>query len=606
MAAPNPLVRDRDVDFLLYEVHDVARLCALPAYAHHDRETFDLYLRAAARLARERLYPAFKAMDEAPATLTEGRVQTHPAMAELWGQLVDLGLLTAARPESVGGAGLPSVIATMGYLYLMAGNGAAVGFALLTSGAAHLIESFGDDALREFFMARMYAGEWTGTMALTEPHAGSGLGDLTTKATPIPGRERLYRIQGSKIFISGGDQDFRENIVHLALARRVGDFPGSRGISLFVVPRLRPIDGDLGRAELEGNDVATSQLVHKIGWRGLPSLGLSYGESDECYGWLLGEPGQGLAYMFQMMNEARLLVGANGVATASAAYHESLAYARERTQGRRLDRGGGSGPVAILEHPDVRRMLLRQKAIVEGAMGLLVAAATYADLAAAAPDAATRERARLLLDLLTPVAKSFPAERGFESTSLALQIHGGYGYSSEYLPELWLREQRLNSIHEGTTGIQSLDLLGRKVVAGGGRPLLLLQEEIAADLAECASIGADEPLAAAIHEEVERLLWLTQRLAGRGLAGEATGMLAHSVDYLTLFSNLVIAWQWLKIANAARRALARGAGDDGDYYAGKIEAARYWIRTELADNARLAGLCADGESSYLDVPDRGF
>ncbi|MCB9704619.1 MAG: acyl-CoA dehydrogenase [Myxococcales bacterium] len=605
MSSANPLVRERDVDFLLHEVHDVMRLCQLPAFAHHDRETFDLFLESAARLARERLFPLFKAMDEAPAVLEGGRVRVHPAMDELWGHLCELGILSAGRPEAVGGAELPSAIATMGYLYLMAGNGAAVGYALLTSGAAHLIESFGDETLRRVFMERMYAGEWTGTMALTEPQAGSSLGDLTTRATPVAGREGVYRIQGSKIFISGGDHDFRENVVHLVLARRLGDSPGTRGISLFVVPRRRPVGGDLEASELEDNDVATSQLVHKIGWRGLPSLGLSFGEVDDCLGWLLGQPGHGLSYMFQMMNEARLLVGANAVATASAAFHESLAYARERLQGRPLGARGGA-PTPIVAHADVRRMLLRQKAIVEGGISLLIETAAQADLAAASPVAEERERARLLLDLLTPVTKTFAAERGFESTSLALQIHGGYGYSSEYLPELWLREQRLNSIHEGTTGIQSLDLLGRKVVASGGRPLLLLREEIDADVAACRALAADDELADALVVESDRMIDLTQRLGARGLAGEVTAMLAHSVDYLTLVANLIIGWQWLRIANAARRGLVAGKGGDDEFLRGKIEAARYWIRTELADNARLARLCADAEPSFVEIPDGGF
>lgn len=607
MAAINPLVRDRDVDFLLYEVHHAERLCQLPVFAEHERETFDLFLASAAKLARERLFPLFRAMDEQPATLVDGRVQDHPAMGELYGQLVELGLLTANRPEAVGGAMLPQSISTMAYLYLMAGNGGAVGFALLTAGAAHLIESFGSDALAQLFMAKMYAGEWTGTMALTEPQSGSGLGDLTTTATPIPGREDegLHQIRGTKIFISGGDLQFRENVVHLTLARRSGDPAGTRGISLFAVPRLRP---DPASGELVFNDVHSSQLIHKIGWRGLPSLGLSYGESDDCHGWLVGEAGQGLTYMFQMMNEARILVGANATATASAAYHESLAYARERTQGRRLDRKGDSAkPVAIIEHPDIRRMLLRQKAIVEGSMSLLVATSIYADHAHYAQTPAERERAQLILDILTPVTKSFAAERGFESTSLALQIHGGYGYSSEYLPELWLREQRLNSIHEGTTGIQSLDLLGRKVVAKGGRALSVLSEELRADIEEARRSGVDAELCDAVKIEVARVTGLTQVLAARGLGGDAAGMLAHSVDYLTLFSNLILSWQWLCMAGAACRGLGGDVDDrSADYYRAKVEAARYWIRTELADNARLAALCESGEDSYLKVPDAGL
>ncbi len=606
MPSQNPLVRDRDVDFLLYEVHDALRLCALPHYADHDRETFDLFLGSAARLAREQLFPCFREMDEQGSVLVDGRVQVPRSMVALWRQLCDLGLVSASRPFEVEGGQLPSTISTMAYLYLMAGNAAAVGFALLTSGAAHLIETFGDDALRQAFMARMYSGEWTGTMALTEPAAGSALGDLTAKAEAIPGREGVYRISGSKIFISGGDNDFSKNIVHLTLARRVGDAAGTRGISLFVVPRMRPVDGDLSAEALEFNDVQTSQLLHKIGWRGLPSLGLSYGEAGDCMGWLLGEPGHGLKYMFQMMNEARILVGTNATATASAAYHQSLAYARERTQGRRLDRRGGD-PVPLIEHPDVRRMLLRQKAIVEGSMSLLVEAALAADFAEQSTSEEERERNRLLLDLLTPVTKSFAAERGFESNNLALQIHGGYGYSSEYLPELWLREQRLNSIHEGTTGIQSLDLLGRKVVSGGGRAIAVLEAAISAEISRARAEQCDEPLTLAVEAELARMVELTRTLAGRGAAGDVLGMLGHSVDYLTLMGNLMIAWQWLRMAGAAERGL-RGAlaAERAFYYKGKIAAARYWIRTELADNARLAGLCLSAEDSFINAPEGGF
>ncbi|NVB37981.1 acyl-CoA dehydrogenase [Pseudenhygromyxa sp. WMMC2535] len=605
MSAANPLVRDRDVEFLLHEVHEVMRLCALPDFADFDRETFDLYLESAAKLAREVYYPTFKAMDEDGAKLVDGRVVTPPQMRALFDAAVELGLLTAERSEAVGGAGLPQSISVVGYLYLMAGNAGAVGYPLLTSGAAHLLESFGSPLLQERFMAKMYAGEWTGTMALTEPGAGSGLGDLTTTAAPVEGDnpEGVYRVRGSKIFISGGDHDLRENVVHLTLARRVGDPAGTRGISLFAIPRMRPTaDGGL-----EFNDVHTTQLIHKIGWKGLPSLGLSFGESDDCLGWLVGEPCKGLSYMFQMMNEARLLVGANGTATASAAYHESLAYARERVQGRHLDRRRASGPVAIIEHPDVRRMLLRQKSIVEGSMSLLIATAGYADRSVHATDADERQRAKRILDILTPVAKSFPAERGFESTSLSVQIHGGYGYSSEYLPELWLREQRLNSIHEGTTTIQSLDLLGRKVMADAGRGLMALSEDIRVDVEGAKRCGVDEDLCQTVKLELVRVGELTAMLGQRGVGGDAVGMLAHSHDYLVLFSNLILAWQWLRVAGAACRGLGAQTGDEvAEFYRGKLEAARYWIRTELADNARLAELCETGEDSFLKVPDGGW
>ena len=381
---PNPLLRDRDVDFLLYEVLDAPALTALPAFAEHTRETFDLYLQSSRRLAREVLFPAYKAMDESPARLANGRVTTHPRMHEIWPQLVELGVIGATRPTEVGGQSLPLTVAVLAHGYLMAANLSAYGYVGLTTGAAHLIEAFGDDALKREIMTRMYAGEWTGTMALTEPQAGSSLADVTTRATPRS--DGTYSIYGSKIFISGGDHDLTENIVHMTLARIDGAPAGIKGVSLFAVPKRRLEDG-----RLVPNDVHVAGVIHKIGWRGLPSLALTFGEGGDCRGWLVGEPHKGIGYMFQMMNEARIMVGLNGVATASVAYHESLAYARTRPQGRPIASRDPKKPqVPIIEHADVRRMLLRQKAIVEGGLLLVTFAAWHADLARAPP---TRPRA---------------------------------------------------------------------------------------------------------------------------------------------------------------------------------------------------------------------
>jgi butyryl-CoA dehydrogenase len=358
------------------------------------------------------------------------------------------------------------------------------------------------------------------------------------------------------------------------------------------------------RGVLTDNDVAVTGLIHKIGWRGLPSLALAYGERGDCRGWLVGEPHQGIRYMFQMMNEARIMVGLNGVATASVAYHESVAYARGRTQGRPVTaRDPAAPPVPIAEHADVRRMLLRQKAIVEGGLVLIARVSAYADLAHHAETAAERDRAQLLLDLLTPVAKSFPAERGFEANALALQIHGGYGYSSEYLPEAWLRDQKLNSIHEGTTGIQALDLLGRRAVARGGAGLVALGAQISAACTRARAAGVEAAWIAAVERAVGVVGALTTELANRGLSGAADAMVMHASDYLELFGTVVIAWQWLELAAIAREALAgslpRGrASRDAGYYQAKLAAAQYWIRTELPRVDHLAALCRDGEDSY--------
>ncbi|NUP13424.1 MAG: acyl-CoA dehydrogenase [Polyangiaceae bacterium] len=593
MTTTNPLLREADVDFLLYEVLEVERLCALPAFAEHGRDTFDLFIREARRLARDVLFPAYRAMDEAPPKLEEGSVRVHAKMRDIYPQLVALGLIAATRPADVGGQQMPLCVATFANAYLMAGNLSAFGYLGLTTGAGHLIEAFGDPALKELFLPALYEGRWTGTMALTEPHAGSSLADVSTVATPS--EDGTYRIRGAKIFISGGDHDLTENIVHMTLARVEGAPAGIKGVSLFAVPKFR-----LERGALVDNDVAVAGAIHKIGWRGLPSLAMAYGDRGDCRGWLVGKEHRGISYMFQMMNEARLMVGLNGVATASVAYLESLDYARTRPQGRAAAARDPLSPqVPIIEHADVRRMLLRQKAIVEGGLTLIARAAMFADVAAHGADAEERARAQHLLDLLTPVAKSFPAEKGFESNALALQIHGGYGYSSEYLVEAWLRDQKLNSIHEGTTGIQSLDLLGRKVVAAQGLPLRLFRDEVEASCVRAEEAGVDRAWSEALRIAADRIAEATMTLGARGLSGDVDGMLLHSADYLEMFSIVVIAWAWMLQARAA-------SGRDTDFHRGKMAAAQYWITTELPRVAHLAKLCVDGEDSYARVPPDAF
>jgi alkylation response protein AidB-like acyl-CoA dehydrogenase len=616
MSSENPLIRDRFVDFLLHDVLDVSALTALAAFSEHERATFDLYVASCRRYAKERLWPTYRSMDETPPRLEGGRVVVHPEVPRLFRELVELGAVSATRPTSVGGQAMPLTVAALAHAYLMAGNLSAYGYVGLTNGAAHLIEAFGSDALKAAFMEPMYAGRWSGTMALTEPQAGSSLADITTSATPTP--EGHYLVRGSKIFISGGDHGATENIVHLVLARIDGAPAGTRGISLFAVPRLRPTHatatlktgtlptatlttgplqtGTLGSGSLAPNDVHVSGVIHKIGWRGLPSLALSFGDANDCHGWLVGPPHEGLRCMFQMMNEARIMVGLNAASTASVAFHESLAYAKDRAQGRAItEKDATRPPVPIVEHSDVRRMLLRQKAIVEGALCLLGTVSRYADLAEHAEDAHVRARSKALLDLLTPIAKTFPAEKGFEANALALQIHGGYGYSSEYLPEAWLRDQKLNSIHEGTTGIQGLDLLGRKAVAGGGATLALFREEVHHDLAAAERAGLDASVRSALAEALHEVVALTAVLGQRGASGDVEGMMAHSADYLECFSLVVIAWQHLRLWTAAQK-----LADDA-FRRGLVQSARYWMATELPRVHALVELAGGEDRSYLDV-----
>ncbi len=582
----NPLLDDGLVDFLLYSVLDAEALCELEAYRQHSKETFDLYVDAVRRFARQDLLPTYKPMDEEPPEFRDGRIHTHPALPELYDKMIELGVLTATRPESVGGQQMPMLVHTLASAYLMAANLSAYGYIGLTVGAGHLIEAFGSDELKERFMTKMYEGEWTGTMALTEPQAGSSLGDIKTSATPTD--DGHYLIKGSKIFISGADHQITDNVVNLTLARIDGAPDGTKGISLFAIPRLREEDG-----ELVSNDVAIAGMIHKIGWKGLPSLAIEFGDEGDCRGWLVGEPNQGLRYMFQMMNEARIMVGVNAASTAAAAYYESLAYAQERRQGRELGTRGGE-MVPIIQHADVRRMLLRQKAIIEGSLALLATVSRYADVSEHGASDEQRERARLLLDLLTPVAKTFPAERGFEANALAIQIHGGYGYTSEYLPEAYMRDQKLNTLHEGTNGIQSMDLLGRKVMASGGASLRALAEEIGNTIARAREAGCDPELCAALEEGVSAVGAITMELGQRGMSGDADGMLGHSWDYLDMFATLVIGWQWLNMAAAARSAPISEARKRA------TEAAtQYWIRTEIPRIPLLANLCRTNEDSYI-------
>ena len=595
----NPLLSDRNVDFLLYEVLGAEQLCQLAAFGEHGRETFDLFLASARRMAREVLLPSYRRMDAQAPVLEGGRVRVHPLMKEIYPQLLSLGFVNATRPAAVGGQQMPLTVAALAAAYLMAGNGSAYGFVGLTSAAAHLMEAFGSDWLKGEFMTRLYSGEWTGTMALTEPHAGSSLADVTTRATPADGG--YYLIQGSKIFISGADHDLTENVVQMTLARIDGAPPGIKGISLFAIPNRR-----LEGGRLVPNDVHVAGAVHKLGCRGIPSLILSFGEQGDCRGWLVGQRERGIVHMFQMMNEARIMVGMGGVATASVAYHEALAYARTRPQGRAPGARDPQKPqVAIVEHADVRRMLLRQKAIVEGGLALLATTALQADLAGHAEDETSRRRAGLLLDLLTPVAKSFPAEWGFESNVLAMQVHGGYGYSSEYLPEAWLRDQKLNSIHEGTTGIQGLDLLGRKVVAEGGAALGILGEEIARTGQRARAAGVDEAWCQRLDEAMASLVEVTQHLGAKGMTGDVEGMLLHSADYLGLMCVVTVGWQWLLQAAVAREAVNAGRGPL-DFYQGKLGAAQYWLCTELPRAKLFAELCRSGEDSYARMENDWF
>jgi alkylation response protein AidB-like acyl-CoA dehydrogenase len=582
------LFDDRDIPFLLYDAFDVEALCRLPYFADHSRQTFDLYLGAARKLARDEVFATYKPMDEFGARFEGGRVRVHPAVRELLPKFAELGLLNAHRPAAVDGQQLPSSVSALASAYVMAANLSAFGYVMLTRGAAHLIEAFGSAELQASYMRPMYAGQFTGTMALTEPQAGSSLADVQTRAEPSSAGH--YLMSGSKVFISGGDHDAAANIVHLVLARIAGAPAGIRGVSLFVVPQQRVEAG-----ALVPNDCHAAGVFHKLGWRGIPSIALNFGENADCHGYLVGEPNKGIAYMFQMMNEARINIGIHAVATASVAYRSSIEYARTRLQGRAPGTALDAS-VPIIDHADVRRMLLRQKAIVEGGLALAVATSRYQDLAEHADSPKARAEAQLLLDLLTPIMKSFAAERGFESNALAVQIHGGYGYTNEYLPEAWLRDQKLNSIHEGTTGIQSIDLLGRKVIKTQAASIVALVQQVTQTAERARAAGVAASSCAAVEATLTAVLELSRSLVELS-AHDPEAALRHSADYLEAVSIAVIGWMWLLCAAVARERLQRNIGDR-DHAEGKLCAADYWFHTELPRVHTLCALCRDNEDSY--------
>jgi alkylation response protein AidB-like acyl-CoA dehydrogenase len=589
-------VSKRNLDFMLYEVHDVERLSTLPYFQDHTREVYDLVINTAVKMARDLTYPYLQEMDRHAAKLEDGQVKVHPAVKTMMKEWGDGGWISASMPYEVGGQQLPFSVSMCCNYVFAAANFSSTGFPMLSAGAAHLILSFGSENLVELYLSRLLAGQWQGTMALTEPQAGSSLSDVITRADPTD--QGYYRIRGQKIFISAGDHDGVDNVVHLLLARITGAPAGTKGISLFVVPKKRPTpDGTL-----EPNDVTVSTVYHKLGYRGCPITQLSLGDNNDCRGFLIGEPNKGLSYMFQMMNEARLGVGTQATAIASAAYYASLEYAKQRPQGRKISSKDPTLPqIPILEHSDIRRMLLLQRAISEGALSLILQCCLYTDLSKD-KDLEESQRYSLILDLLTPVAKSYPSEQGLTSVSQGLQVLGGYGYCQEFPLEQYFRDMRIHSIHEGTTGIQGLDLLGRKVVMKNGQAMNLYLQEVQA--AVDAAMGDQElvPYAKRLKAAVDKLQEVTLYLVQCALRGGVDRFLADATLYLEFFGIIAIAWQWLIQGMAAQRALAGDCSTpDRQFYQGKLHTMRYFFHYELPKTYGLAARLLEDDGLTVDM-----
>ncbi len=564
--------------FLLYEVHHVQDLLKYNRYQHIGSvEEIDLLVSSAKSIADKEMYPFFKAMDENPVFYKDGKIHSHPQLKNIFRAIADAGWFSATSPLENGGMQLPFTLYSAAHLIFEAANSSAQGYIGVSTGALELIETFGSKLLIDTYLPNMFAGKWQGTMALTEPQAGSSLSDITTSANPTG--DGYYEIVGQKIFISAGEHEACENFIHLLLARIKGAPFGTKGISLFVVPKFIP-----GQNEAtEDNHVICAGDFQKMGQRGYATTHLIFGESGTTKGFLVGEENKGLSYMFQLMNSARIAVGQTAAAIASAAYYASLQYAGERPQGRHIaDKDLSKGQTLIINHADIRRLLMQQKSFVEGALSLVNECLKYFDLEKVT-GGEEKEKMNLLLEILTPVVKAYPSDAGIISVSNALQVLGGYGFTMDFDLQQYYRDIRIMSIYEGTSGIQSLDLLGRKIPMRNGKAFQLLITEMEQTILTAKPYNElntyTEKLVAAINLYKETLHHL-QQFARQG---EMEKYLADANLFMELSGLVTLAWQWLKMGTVAQKALSASDSSKQSllFYESKIETMKFYFKYEL-------------------------
>jgi alkylation response protein AidB-like acyl-CoA dehydrogenase len=600
------IMNRRDVDFMLYEWLDTIALVERPHFADHSRGSFEAALDAYEKVAREFFAPHNKKNDQSEPHFDGERVSVNPEIQRALEAFSSVGLMAARHAYDLGGMQLPTVVERAGMAFMLAANAGTAGYAFLTIAAADLILTHGSQTQIDDFARKMLEGRYFGTMCLSEPHAGSSLADIKTRA--IRADDGSYRLTGNKMWISGGDQEISENIVHMVLAKIAAPdgtvAPGVEGISLFIVPKyLLDAEGNIG----ERNDVVLAGLNHKMGYRGTVNTLLNFGEgrhrpsaANGAVGYLVGAPGSGLKQMFHMMNEARIGVGLGAAALGYTGYLHALDYARSRPQGRLPGRRDPEAPqVPIIRHPDVKRMLLAQKSYVEGGLALALYSARLVDEQNTAEDEVDGLQATLLLDLLTPITKSWTSQWCLAANDLAIQVHGGYGYTREYNVEQFYRDNRLNAIHEGTHGVQGLDLLGRKVAQHGGASMRLLEARVLQT-----AVRAQEDVRLRVYGEELRQAWrrlvaLTQQLYQ---VEDVVLRLANASVYLELFGHIVVAWLWLDQACAA----AHGAGADEEFYEGKMKACQYFFNWELPRTSAMFQILECVDATCYSMPEQSF
>jgi butyryl-CoA dehydrogenase len=563
--------------FLLYEVHTTQDLLKYPRFEHLGGiAEIDLLLDAAKDIADKEMYPYFREMDQHPVVYKDGRIRSHPQLRNIFKVVAEAGWLSSTTELEHGGMQLPFSLYSAAHLIFEAANNSAQGYFGLSTGALELIATFGSQALIDTYLPEMFAGHWQGTMALTEPQAGSSLSDITT--TAIPTDKDYYEITGQKIFISGGEHEACDNFIHLTLARIKGAPAGTKGISLFVVPKYLPENG-----VLVDNHVVCAGDFQKLGQRGYATTHLIFGESGLTKGYLVGEANKGLSYMFQMMNSARISVGQTAVAIASAAYYAALHYAHERPQGRHIERKDLSDDqIPIIQHADIRRMLLHQKSFVEGSLSLVNECLKYFDLEKVT-EGEEKEKVSLLLGILTPIVKTYPSEGGILSVSNALQVLGGYGFTMDFDLQQYYRDIRIMAIYEGTSGIQSIDLLGRKIQQNNGKAFELLIDEMTKTVLSARNFPDLQSYADKLSSVIVTYQTTLRFLQEFAKQGAIERYLADANVFMEFSGIVTVAWQWLKQAIVASQALKSGdfSRQIPAFYESKIVTMKYFYKYEL-------------------------
>ena len=589
-------INEKDPLFVLKDQLHYGNLCELSRYQDLDEQTLDMLVAEGIKFAKGVLDPLQEIGEHWGIQFENNRVRCAPEYREAFRLYGENGWIAASRGHRFGGQGFPNMmrIVINDFMY-----GAAQSFnmlASLTHGAAHLIEGFATEELKERFVANMYSGRWAGTMCLTEPNAGSNLAALRAMAYPEGDH---YKIKGTKMFISWGEHDLTDNIVHLVLARIEGAPEGVKGISLFIVPKIRVNpDGSLG----ELNDILCAGVEKKLGLHASPTCVLNFGDNDGCIGYLCGQPHQGLAHMFQMMNESRINVGISAMTLASTAYFNALAYAKERVQGADVA-GRKKGYVPIIDHPDIRRMLLWMKATVDGMRSMIYTGAFWSDLALGLPPGEEKQRYNALLDFITPIIKAYCSDMGFRVCETAIQCLGGYGFCREYPLEQYLRDSKIMSLYEGTNGIQAMDLMGRKMRINDGAPFKAFMAEVRGFCAKY----ENHPV---LREAVLHLSGVTQRL---GQVAEELSALSKSdpllwaataYPALLCFGEVTTAWRLLDLAVAALQYLEKEP--DNPYYAGKVKQATYWVGVTMPETTMRLMTCLRKGREVVEMPDEAF